>query len=385
VRHLLLCLLIAPVLTGCFDEPRPACAFLCGPTGGCPDGYTCGGDDDRCHRVEAGGSLAVCEDQLPGDGGAVDAASDGGLADASMLTPDAAPMADATPTLADAAPADAMPANDPPVLGDVADQSSRAGTTILRTLSATDTDVGQSLSFSAVYAGTNRDPFVARAGDLTDTVGASFNPTTHVFTLDSTCLGRYDVEFTVSDGAGGSDNQVASYTYTAFPVLINEVQLGASNDLQNIELINTGDGDIDVGGLRVCAGASCFALPPGTTIAAAGGLLTIHDDVGMDDAFNVFAAGALGAVDIAAEIVLLDGTDDLSRSCKFLDYLTWNAAASRATQAAFAGQWPSASAEVDITGIVIGTESIARTAGANSETPADFGVDLTPTLGAANN
>ena len=37
--------LAAVALTsGCYDTPKPTCAFLCGDDGACPDGYSCAGD-----------------------------------------------------------------------------------------------------------------------------------------------------------------------------------------------------------------------------------------------------------------------------------------------------------------------------------------------------
>jgi hypothetical protein len=76
-------------LAGCYETPKPACVFLCGEGGACPDGYSCDSDDNRCHRVEAGGELAMCDDVL------LDAAvPDAEVADAEELD---APAAEATP------------------------------------------------------------------------------------------------------------------------------------------------------------------------------------------------------------------------------------------------------------------------------------------------
>ena len=33
---------------GCYDVPRPACGFVCGPGGACPAAYTCNTADNRC-------------------------------------------------------------------------------------------------------------------------------------------------------------------------------------------------------------------------------------------------------------------------------------------------------------------------------------------------
>jgi hypothetical protein len=47
---------------GCYETPRPVCAFRCGPAEACPEGYRCGGDG-QCH-LEVNGNLAAC-DPLP--------------------------------------------------------------------------------------------------------------------------------------------------------------------------------------------------------------------------------------------------------------------------------------------------------------------------------
>ena len=36
--------LVAGPLSACYETPRPECAFQCGPTGTCPDGYACRAD-----------------------------------------------------------------------------------------------------------------------------------------------------------------------------------------------------------------------------------------------------------------------------------------------------------------------------------------------------
>ena len=102
---------IALLLAGCYETPKPACAFLCGTGGACPDGYACSTDDNRCHLMESGGALARCPDKLIDAARAVDSAA---AADANG--PDATPL-DAMPLDAhplDAMPLDAMPLDAPP-------------------------------------------------------------------------------------------------------------------------------------------------------------------------------------------------------------------------------------------------------------------------------
>lgn len=60
-------LLLGVLLSGCYETPKPACIFLCGEGDACPDGYMCGANDNRCHRVESGGGLASCPDSFPPD------------------------------------------------------------------------------------------------------------------------------------------------------------------------------------------------------------------------------------------------------------------------------------------------------------------------------
>ncbi|MFN0249215.1 MAG: Ig-like domain-containing protein [Kofleriaceae bacterium] len=63
------CALLAIALVACYDVPRPACGFQCGPPalaggeGTCPDGYVCFTNvDNRCHRVSP-----PFTDDCPGD------------------------------------------------------------------------------------------------------------------------------------------------------------------------------------------------------------------------------------------------------------------------------------------------------------------------------
>ena len=55
--------LSALLVGGCFDAPRPVCAFLCGTAGECPADYACG-DDSRCHLVAPDDTLMECEDTV---------------------------------------------------------------------------------------------------------------------------------------------------------------------------------------------------------------------------------------------------------------------------------------------------------------------------------
>lgn len=61
-------------LAGCYDTPRPDCAFTCGQDGACPAGYVCA-TDGWCKRADLPDDQ-VCEGAAP-------------LPDAA--TPDAAP------------------------------------------------------------------------------------------------------------------------------------------------------------------------------------------------------------------------------------------------------------------------------------------------------
>ena len=54
----LLVVLAGAIATACYHLPTPACGFLCGPSGACPDNYTCAGDH-QCHRIGTPDSL-VC-------------------------------------------------------------------------------------------------------------------------------------------------------------------------------------------------------------------------------------------------------------------------------------------------------------------------------------
>lgn len=79
---------LAALVTGCFDPPKPACAFLCGTDSSCPSGYTCAGDG-WCKRDDVAPSF-VCEpgtvDAAVADAPATDAAEvDAAEVDAAMV------------------------------------------------------------------------------------------------------------------------------------------------------------------------------------------------------------------------------------------------------------------------------------------------------------
>ncbi len=90
--------LLSLALLGCYDVPRPACGFRCGPDEACPEGYTCNGADGRCHLNGSSPSL-VCgtvDARLDGPPDPLDAPADAGV-DAAADAPLAdAPLADAT-------------------------------------------------------------------------------------------------------------------------------------------------------------------------------------------------------------------------------------------------------------------------------------------------
>ncbi|RMH43866.1 MAG: hypothetical protein D6689_03830 [Deltaproteobacteria bacterium] len=97
----------AAALAACFDAPKPACAFLCGSDGACPDGYACAADG-WCKRADVDPAFQ-CDPTVPPP---IDAASaDGAAADAAggidgAPGPDAA-APDAAPPAPDAAAPDA--------------------------------------------------------------------------------------------------------------------------------------------------------------------------------------------------------------------------------------------------------------------------------------
>ena len=92
--------LAALFLVGCYDAPRPPCAFLCGAGGSCPTDYQCAGDG-WCKREDLSPEY-VCDPAHQLDAAPIDAAP----VDAAPV--DAAP-ADAS--AADAVPGDATPAD----------------------------------------------------------------------------------------------------------------------------------------------------------------------------------------------------------------------------------------------------------------------------------
>jgi hypothetical protein len=64
-------------VAGCYDTPRPPCAFSCGQGGACPDGYSCRADD-WCKRDDLSDDLACGPPRPDGAAPAPDASTDDG-------------------------------------------------------------------------------------------------------------------------------------------------------------------------------------------------------------------------------------------------------------------------------------------------------------------
>lgn len=75
LRALLLLVLAAAAVAGCFSPHQPPCAFSCADDGICPSGYSCQADG-VCHRDDGQGTCGILPQVDAGD----DAAdgSDGG-------------------------------------------------------------------------------------------------------------------------------------------------------------------------------------------------------------------------------------------------------------------------------------------------------------------
>jgi hypothetical protein len=56
--------LAGALIAACYEIPRPACGFLCGPAGACPDGYSCAADM-YCHRNDAPLDLVCTHPDAP--------------------------------------------------------------------------------------------------------------------------------------------------------------------------------------------------------------------------------------------------------------------------------------------------------------------------------
>lgn len=96
--------LAGAIIAACYEIPRPACGFQCGPAGACPDGYRCAADV-YCHRNDTALDLVCTRPDAPLP---ADATPDtGASADATIDAPiDAA--VDAAEGAADGAAIDAV-------------------------------------------------------------------------------------------------------------------------------------------------------------------------------------------------------------------------------------------------------------------------------------
>jgi hypothetical protein len=387
---------------GCFNAPKPNCAFLCGESDSCPEDYMCSPADGRCHLVVEG-VPATCEDALPSDAGAdaipadADLTPDADLPDASTLPdarlPDAGPPDANVPdaNVPDASPPPDAFVNHAPVMGAVTTPINvvAGATAVSVQINATDVDVGQTLSFSAPPAGTNRSPYEFRAGAASDTVGGAFNVGNRTFTLPPGILGTFDVNFTVDDGSGAANDTDTAFLrviVAASPVHINEIQAGSDAAHRNLEIINAGGSAVDLDGWQLVINGSSFTIPNNTTVAA-GGFLVLHADTGTDDATNLFSVGLLNSLSSSDEIALYQSPTDLELSRFMRDFVKWGAGSGRVDQATFAKLWPSTMPAdfFDPTGIDFdATGSIALTPGASAQSAAAYYAEDVATLGAPN-
>ncbi len=92
--------------TGCYETPRPECAFICGDNGACPADYSCRADN-WCKRSDVQDTF-VCDTRAVDAATSIDAAIGADAATTDAAATDAA-ATDARP--ADARPADARPAD----------------------------------------------------------------------------------------------------------------------------------------------------------------------------------------------------------------------------------------------------------------------------------
>ncbi len=75
----LACLLV--VLASCYRPPQPACGFVCGANGACPEDYACA-EDNRCHLAGVG---SLCESAVDAGPDSPFVPSDVALIDAQTL------------------------------------------------------------------------------------------------------------------------------------------------------------------------------------------------------------------------------------------------------------------------------------------------------------
>ena len=184
-----LTLAAAALGAGCYDTPRPSCAFLCGTDQACPGGYTCAADG-WCKRDDlpatftcdtAGPDAATVDGPAPDapdvDAPDVDAAVDGPDVDAGTDAPTDAPV--------DAAPAALeIITTNPVAFGTVIDTHTATRTVMVRNGGGTDTSA---LTVSVTGTG------------FTRVTGASDTCTGQTLTAAGMC--SFDVRFAPGVGA----------------------------------------------------------------------------------------------------------------------------------------------------------------------------------------
>jgi hypothetical protein len=257
----------------------------------------------------------------------------------------------------------------------------KAGQLVMFTVSATDPDVGQTVTLSAVGGVTDSNPFAAA-------VGATFSASTGAFSFPTGVIGTFDVQFQAVDNfvPPGADTEAIVFSVAANDVVLNEVRYGAVGQ-QDVELRNRSvTAAADVSGWRLCVTAtSCYAVPAATSIAASGFLVIHWNQTGTNTATELFTGAGLTNLGVVGTLVLYNGATLLPRTV--MDAVTWNVSGGTHDligDGVGANQWPSNDPVADGINVTAYVDGNSLAYSGTGETRTSWTLDTTPSFGAAN-
>jgi len=175
-------------------------------------------------------------------------------------------------------------------------------------------------------------------------------------------------------------------------VVVNEVLLDPAGDnvgRQVIELANIGTVEVDVSGRALChetadagaGGLTCYELPAGARIPP-GEFVLIHAGAAGDDSALEFFAPDLGPFDRGLGEIGLFMTADPTNANNMVDYLRWGSPdGGEIGQLAASVELWSVDGAIDVTRLRDGASIAYQGTG---DSPGDYRIDFTPSLGASN-
>ena len=247
------------------------------------------------------------------------------------------------------------------------------------TVTAMDPDeaIGQTVTLSALGGSSGRNPF---------TFGATFNPSTGVFSFRAVMLGMYSVRFQASDDytPAGTDFEEVTIIVSPAPVGINEFRylgLGA----QDIELHNINSSSVSIDGWVMSVNPTANYVFPGVTIPGDGYIVLHWNQSGSDTGTDFFTGLSPTLTNLEDEGTLVLYSSNNLTVTDIVDGVSWNSTGAHLLidDLVTSGHWPSnnLSDAIDISSYSAGYSFAYTGTGENNTS---WVLDTTPTFGSDN-